>query len=631
VTLRWNPSTDVGGLGLAGYLVFRNGLLIGTTTAPLFVDTTVAPNTSYCYTIIAYDVGSNDALGSAQNCITTPLSSPPNPSAPGYYVDYSGGSDSNPGTNAAAPWKHCPGDPAATGKAAISIPAGSTVYFKGGESYVLTAANPNPHTAGIAVQNGTSSAPITYDGQTWTGTKANITDNHSANSVIAFAALDNGMANVTIKGFDIGPIGGANPLPLDTGTELTAKPGWGVWSEGGPASNVQILNCDFHELGYWQNTKPMGPDSFSGGGMSPSGVQADGWVNCVVSNCTFTKVHTGIELAYIYGSINNLTVANCDVHDYIVWGIDIASSPASACADNVFIHDNQIHDIGWAYGAGWTGYDFGAGSEQHQDPIFDRIGAGGNVAGCNGTNIDIYNNTFYDSEHYDSVATAYVSLTGGVSVNIYNNLFNLPNFNLFCFRNIDDIPTGNSLVRIINNTFVFNLTNANNVVAMSWETQGLNSRWSSLHNVQVYNNVYYDFATTGAAGLGSSFVYSWNDLDTATCEANWSINHNLYLSHDSYGFADWYGQSPEQGGLSWMQARGWDLNGLTADPLFISLAHGSTTNAYLNNYGLQTGSPAIGAGLPLNSLPNLPGIRFDINGKPRTNYNGGVDLGAYQH
>jgi hypothetical protein len=67
--------------------------------------------------------------------------------------------------------------------------------------------------------------------------------------------------------------------------------------------------------------------------------------------------------------------------------------------------------------------------------------------------------------------------------------------------------------------------------------------------------------------------------------------------------------------------------------LFVSIAYGSTTNAWQNNYGLQPNSPAIGAGTPLATLAafGLPGLLNDITGKPRTNHNGGVDLGAYQH
>ena len=53
-----------------------------------------------------------------------------------YYVDFDGGSDTNAGTSAAAPFKHCPGDAAATGAAKITyFAAGDTVIFKGGVHY----------------------------------------------------------------------------------------------------------------------------------------------------------------------------------------------------------------------------------------------------------------------------------------------------------------------------------------------------------------------------------------------------------------------------------------------------------------------------------------------------------------
>jgi hypothetical protein len=41
----------------------------------------------------------------------------------------------------------------------------------------------------------------------------------------------------------------------------------------------------------------------------------------------------------------------------------------------------------------------------------------------------------------------------------------------------------------------------------------------------------------------------------------------------------------------------------------------------------------VGKGTSLTTLQalGLPGLTSDINGKPRTNYNGGVDLGAFQH
>jgi hypothetical protein len=53
-----------------------------------------------------------------------------------YYVDYQKGSNSNAGISTAAPFRHCPGDPSATGvPASTTLYPGDTVIFKGGVKY----------------------------------------------------------------------------------------------------------------------------------------------------------------------------------------------------------------------------------------------------------------------------------------------------------------------------------------------------------------------------------------------------------------------------------------------------------------------------------------------------------------
>src|SRR5579864_8226566 len=87
--------------------------------------------------------------------------------AASYFVDYAGGADANNGTSTNAAWKHCPGDPSATGTpASTNLAAGDTVFFKGGVTYVLTAAfSPGGNTPGIALNwAGASGNPIVYDG-----------------------------------------------------------------------------------------------------------------------------------------------------------------------------------------------------------------------------------------------------------------------------------------------------------------------------------------------------------------------------------------------------------------------------------------------------------------------------------
>jgi len=71
ITIRWNGSSDSGGSGLAGYKVYRNGTLVGTTTATSYVDSGLSPSTQYCYTVAAYDNAGNSSSSSAQACVST--------------------------------------------------------------------------------------------------------------------------------------------------------------------------------------------------------------------------------------------------------------------------------------------------------------------------------------------------------------------------------------------------------------------------------------------------------------------------------------------------------------------------------------------------------------------------------
>ncbi|MCY3022274.1 MAG: right-handed parallel beta-helix repeat-containing protein [Planctomycetota bacterium] len=77
-------------------------------------------------------------------------------SAATYHVDFAGGQDANDGTTKETPWKHAPGDKAATDKpAGAKLAAGDVVRFKGGVIYRGSV---------VAQTSGTAEKPITYDG-----------------------------------------------------------------------------------------------------------------------------------------------------------------------------------------------------------------------------------------------------------------------------------------------------------------------------------------------------------------------------------------------------------------------------------------------------------------------------------
>jgi chitodextrinase len=75
VGLAWNASTD--NVGVTGYTVYRNGTAIGTTggTTTSYTDSTVAPSTTYSYTVDAFDLAGNHSAQSASVSVTTPPAS----------------------------------------------------------------------------------------------------------------------------------------------------------------------------------------------------------------------------------------------------------------------------------------------------------------------------------------------------------------------------------------------------------------------------------------------------------------------------------------------------------------------------------------------------------------------------
>jgi chitodextrinase len=63
--LSWTASTD--NVGIAGYNIYRGGVLIQSVTGTSFSDTVTA-NTQYCYTVSAYDGAPNYSAQSTQAC-----------------------------------------------------------------------------------------------------------------------------------------------------------------------------------------------------------------------------------------------------------------------------------------------------------------------------------------------------------------------------------------------------------------------------------------------------------------------------------------------------------------------------------------------------------------------------------
>ena len=79
VDLSWSPSTD--DVGVAGYKIYRDSVQIGSSTTASFAETTALPNTSYTYTVSAFDAAGNESSQSDPAVATTPPDTTP-PRAP---------------------------------------------------------------------------------------------------------------------------------------------------------------------------------------------------------------------------------------------------------------------------------------------------------------------------------------------------------------------------------------------------------------------------------------------------------------------------------------------------------------------------------------------------------------------
>ena len=517
-------------------------------------------------------------------------------SASTYFVDYANGIDTADGKTTTTPWKHSPGDSAATGVPSNTVlTSGDIVNFRSGTIYLLTTSS-----SGIICASG-----VTYDGSAWGAGKAIITDNNFNPGHSAFG-LYAANSNVLIQSFVVTNLGGAPVLPADTGSAISANPGVGINMSGGE-QNITIANCDFAQLGFWQNVKPIGPNSIAGCGISVLGN------NITITNCTFRRMHSGVQMTS-GGSLTNVNLAKCSFTDSFVWCVDINVSKSGTLTDYVSVHDSNFYDYYQYNQAYWQGYTDSAGSPPHVDGIFLRCDYSQNTT--YGANINFYNNKFYSTSGTGG-GTAQIYVTEGPSCNIFGNVFihsAMSDGNIY-LNNGPNGSTSHQFVNIFNNTFFDNFALGVNATTDSSDRP--------IQSLKIINNIFYDTMT----GSGANYLFSLNPGKSVSAMTNWFVDYNIYCTQNTSGGFGMYN------GGTWTlaQARlwqGWENHSQLADPAFLDISRGynNTPNQKLR---LTANSPAKGKGSNLTAF-QLNGLGIDINGNARaTNLSAAWDIGAY--
>lgn len=512
-------------------------------------------------------------------------------SAATYYVDFDAGNDANNGTSTGTAWKHCPGDTNATATAdSTTLSAGDTVKFKGGVVYLGLIAGSWSGSAGLV---------ITYDGNhagDW-GTGRAVLD---AEYALAYCwEADPGVSYITIQGFEMRNAGGwADDDPAVTNaaagtvTNSTPRAGGGVGFYDGGHSNLFLNNLYIHRIGGWRNTQGWEDATVDGGGIMLRNIRS-----ATVTNCEMTKMKIAVGIYATAAGIGarDITVAGCNIHNYIVWGLDVAPQSSGAVLENISIRDNEIHDYAEFNQGNWTG----VGEWPHTDGIFLRTAAIPSVW----TNVRVFNNDFYCDANPGNGGTASIFVSQGASAIIYNNLFNSDSQTRIIGIEHFNPDTSEQVVRIYNNTFI----SGSPAISMDDEAD------VAERLVFLANNIY-----VMPAGMAAN-----NTIITRLSGVEPEVmDYNIYYDPDwtsatkrthvwpgpSYTFFDDVPAS-----------LGFETNGLYADPLFVDYA--ATPSA--RDLRLQSTSPAIGAGVDLSAY-----FTTDKNGVARGST---WDIGAFEH
>jgi chitodextrinase len=80
VAVSWTASTD--NVGVAKYLVERQGAVVGSVTGTSYTDNNLSASTTYTYNIVAVDAASNASPASANATVTTPAATVPDTTPP---------------------------------------------------------------------------------------------------------------------------------------------------------------------------------------------------------------------------------------------------------------------------------------------------------------------------------------------------------------------------------------------------------------------------------------------------------------------------------------------------------------------------------------------------------------------
>lgn len=369
-----------------------------------------------------------------------------------YYVDATGGNDSNNGITVNTPWKTI---------SRINIRnfiAGDNILFKKGETW---------HEQLNISSSGTSSKPITYSAY-GTGDKPII----DGDNIRQYGIFADGESYITIDGFIL------KRFKKDTLS-------YAVYISGG-AYNI-VKNCDISEVYYATNPNP---------GTTTWEVQYGVGIQLIKCNGAIISGNTIRDCGssgILYGTQDNIVLTNsCEISDNEITnvntGIRVTSGNTSGVAiTNVKIFNNYIHDFNNYYYC----------NDWHRDGIHIWSTAGNSAVSIE--NVEIYNNYFDDTINHTVGSTAWIYIEYNCkNFSIHHNILNnCPGINSIKVNGLSGVsPFIKGGHKFYNNTIRAILDENNGT--------GLSISYSTGHKIK--NNIFY----------AQKIAYSSPDINAST-------------------------------------------------------------------------------------------------------------------
>jgi len=625
INLSWSASND--NVGIAGYTLFRDGTELVSTTSLNYSDTGLTPNTTYTYTVLAYDASGNASTQSVPISATTKTTPIPPPTVSGAPVLLFSDLESGPKTGweglttkgaAVSVWGR--GFGTSRGANYITVNGaqltqdsdyaewGTTGRDKGVVRDLQRTTFWIPSTA----QDGAGQITVTVNGVTSNALPFTVRAGD-----IYFISVNNG--NNSYDGKKASPQGGAagpwkDMLMINPGKNSAIQPGDIIYVRAGIYTTY---DQDNFIVVYWQGKggesgKPVAtvgyPNEWPQIGTADSDRRAAIAVSYASTNASYLEWHKML-FKHGMGAITTDTT-----HHIRIVGNRFEESQRMAWSGVIYSdnsHDHKIlgnyfyrngydkykHDL---YYKAWDGkpdaYNIEVGwnefREGWNDPSVSGNPRGGPSAGfsTDGVNSKFLDSQIHDNLWIDYIDSALVIDSNCKNINIYNNVIinssNNPGYRPVVYAGTPEhsgaVPLGaDNVINFYNNT-IYDSGNAAGMITI----------W---------------YQSSGTFNLKNNIFYSKNDVYAGTYMSSFP-NNRIISDHDL-----WYGNGapPSSSQIT-------VTNAFNVDPQFV--------NAAASDFHLQSTSPAIDTGT--SAVSSVVTKDYDFTLRPQGS---SYDIGAYEY